>query len=564
MTDNHPWVQHYQPGVPAEIEIPDTSLVEMCQSAVAAGDESVALQFFGRETTYRQLGDEIARAAEGLRRLGVKAGDRVALILPNCPQHVVAFYAALRLGAVVVEHNPLYTARELRHLFEDHGARVVIAWDAAVAKLREQPADIEIDHIISVNLLRALPVLKRAALKLPVPKLRAMRNRLSGPAPDTIPWETLLRAPHIDGAHPLPGVDDNAVIQYTSGTTGRAKGAVLTHRNLYANALQGAAWMHDAVDGREVIYAVLPMFHAFGMTLYLTFGILKRARIVLFPSFDVDMVLDAARRTPPTVYCAVPPIYEKTAHRAIERGINLESAKFCISGAMNLTDDIVELWESVAGGLLVEGYGLTESSPVALGNPFHPSRRTGTIGVPFPSTSMRVVDPEDPTVDVAPGERGELLLQGPQVFQGYWNASEETEATLLPDGWLRTGDLVTVDADGFTTIVDRVKELIITGGFNVAPTEVESVLRSHEDIDDAAVVGLPRAGGGERVVAEVVARNGADVDVEKVRNWCRERLAAYKVPREVVVVDELPKSMLGKVLRKEVRDRLAASLSSEV
>lgn len=564
MTDNHPWVQHYQPGVPAEIEIPDTSLVEMCQSAVAAGDESVALQFFGRETTYRQLGDEIARAAEGLRRLGVKAGDRVALILPNCPQHVVAFYAALRLGAVVVEHNPLYTARELRHLFEDHGARVVIAWDAAVAKLREQPADIEIDHIISVNLLRALPVLKRAALKLPVPKLRAMRNRLSGPAPDTIPWETLLRAPHIDGAHPLPGVDDNAVIQYTSGTTGRAKGAVLTHRNLYANALQGAAWMHDAVDGREVIYAVLPMFHAFGMTLYLTFGILKRARIVLFPSFDVDMVLDAARRTPPTVYCAVPPIYEKTAHRAIERGISLESAKFCISGAMNLTDDIVELWESVAGGLLVEGYGLTESSPVALGNPFHPSRRTGTIGVPFPSTSMRVVDPEDPTVDVAPGERGELLLQGPQVFQGYWNASEETEATLLPDGWLRTGDLVTVDADGFTTIVDRVKELIITGGFNVAPTEVESVLRSHEDIDDAAVVGLPRAGGGERVVAEVVARNGADVDVEKVRNWCRERLAAYKVPREVVVVDELPKSMLGKVLRKEVRDRLAASLSSEV
>lgn len=564
MTDNHPWVQHYQPGVPAEIEIPDTSLVEMCQSAVAAGDESVALQFFGRETTYRQLGDEIARAAEGLRRLGVKAGDRVALILPNCPQHVVAFYAALRLGAVVVEHNPLYTARELRHLFEDHGARVVIAWDAAVAKLREQPADIEIDHIISVNLLRALPVLKRAALKLPVPKLRAMRNRLSGPAPDTIPWETLLRAPHIDGAHPLPGVDDNAVIQYTSGTTGRAKGAVLTHRNLYANALQGAAWMHDAVDGREVIYAVLPMFHAFGMTLYLTFGILKRARIVLFPSFDVDMVLDAARRTPPTVYCAVPPIYEKTAHRAIERGISLESAKFCISGAMNLTDDIVELWESVAGGLLVEGYGLTESSPVALGNPFHPSRRTGTIGVPFPSTSMRVVDPEDPTVDVAPGERGELLLQGPQVFQGYWNASEETEATLLPDGWLRTGDLVTVDADGFTTIVDRVKELIITGGFNVAPTEVELVLRSHEDIDDAAVVGLPRAGGGERVVAEVVARNGADVDVEKVRNWCRERLAAYKVPREVVVVDELPKSMLGKVLRKEVRDRLAASLSSEV
>lgn len=560
MTDDRPWVQHYQPGVPADIEIPTTSLVEMCEDAVERGGDGVALQFFGRETTYRALGDQIARAAEGLRRLGVRAGDRVALILPNCPQHVVAFYAALRLGAIVVEHNPLYTSRELRHLFEDHGARVVIAWDAAVAKIRQQPADIEVEHIVAVNLLRAFPTVKRLALQLPVPKLRATRDRLTQPASGTIPWEDLLRGPAVDPAHPRPAVDDVAVIQYTSGTTGRAKGAVLTHRNLYANALQGAAWMHDAVDGREVIYAVLPMFHAFGMTLYLTFGILKRARIVLFPSFDADMVLDAARRTPPTVYCAVPPIYEKTARRAMERGISLRSARFCISGAMNLTDDIVALWESVAGGLLVEGYGLTECAPVALGNPFHPSRRTGTIGIPFPSTRMRVVDPDDPSREVEPGQRGELLLAGPQVFQGYWNAPEETEAVLLPDGWLRTGDLVTVDPDGFTTIVDRVKELIITGGFNVSPTEVEAVLRSHEDIDDAAVVGLPLAGGGERVVAEVVARPGAAVDGEAVRAYCRERLAAYKVPREVVVVEEIPKSMLGKVLRKQVRDRRAASV----
>ena len=564
MTENHPWVRHYQPGVPAAIEIPQTSLVEMCDEAIRLGGDSTALQFFGRKTSYQKLGDQIARAAEGLRRLGVRAGDRVALILPNCPQHVVAFYAALRLGAVVVEHNPLYTARELRHLFEDHGARVVIAWDAAVAKLREQPADIEIDHIVSVNLLRAFPAGKRLALKLPVPKLRKMRNRLTGPAPGTMPWEDLLKSPVLNQSHPLPDVGDNAVIQYTSGTTGRAKGAILTHRNLYANARQGAAWMHDAVDGKEVIYAVLPMFHAFGMTLYLTFGILKRARIVLFPSFDVDMVLDAARRLPPTVYCAVPPIYDRTAQRAMERGISLESAKFCISGAMNLTDDIVELWESVAGGLLVEGYGLTESAPVALGNPFHPSRRTGTIGIPFPSTEMRVVDPDNPSVDVPQGERGELLLRGPQVFQGYWNAPEETEATLLPDGWLRTGDLVTVDEDGFTTIVDRVKELIITGGFNVSPTEVESVLRTHEDVEDAAVVGLPRSDGGERVVAEVIMRSGADLDVEEVRNWCRERLAAYKVPREIVAVSELPKSMLGKVLRKEVREHLKSVLEAEV
>jgi len=558
MTDTHPWVKHYQPGVAAEIEIPATSLVEMSQQAIALGGKDVALQFFGRKTSYAELGEQIDRAAEGLRRLGVRAGDRVGLILPNCPQHVVAFYAVLRLGAVVVEHNPLYTAREIRHLFEDHGARVVIAWDAAVAKLREQPPDIEIEHIVSVNLLQAMPPLKRFALGLPVPKLRALRKKLTRAAPGTLPWQDLLKAPPISAEHPVPGATDVAVIQYTSGTTGRAKGAILTHRNLYANALQGAAWMHEAVDGREVIYAVLPMFHAFGMTLYLTFGILKRARIVLFPSFDVEMVLDTARRTPPTVYCAVPPIYERTAHRAQDRGVDLSSARFCISGAMNLTDEIVDLWESVAGGLLVEGYGLTESSPVALGNPFHPSRRTGTIGIPFPSTEMRVVDPDDVSQEVPAGQRGELLIRGPQVFQGYWNAPEETEDALLADGWLRTGDLVTVDSDGFVTIVDRVKELIITGGFNVAPTEVEAVLRTHEDIDDAAVVGLPRPEGGERVVAEVVARAGSDIDVERVRDWCRERLAAYKVPREIIVVDELPKSMLGKVLRKEVRDRFLA------
>jgi long-chain acyl-CoA synthetase len=354
-------------------------------------------------------------------------------------------------------------------------------------------------------------------------------------------------------------VRDLAVIQYTSGTTGVPKGAMLTHFNLFANARQGEAWMHGAQYRKEVFYAILPLFHAFGMTLFLTYGILKQARIVLFPAFDVDLVLDAAKKSPPTVYCAVPPIYERTANRAKERGISLRSAKFCISGAMNLPDSVVQLWESVSGGLLVEGYGMTETSPVALGNPFAPSRRTGTIGVPFPSTLMRVVDPEDPTREVAQGERGELLLKGPQVFGGYWNNSDETSRTLLPDGWLRTGDVVTVDADGFTTIVDRVKELIITGGFNVAPSEVESVLSGHPDVTDVAVVGIPSPSGGERVAAAVILRPGAKLDEDALRAWSRERLAGYKVPRQIIAVPDLPRSMLGKVLRKQVRDQLLAS-----
>ena len=552
MIDERPWVQHYQPGVPADIPTPTTSLVEMCEEAVAKGGDGVALQFFGRETSFRELGEQISRAAEGLRRLGVRTGDRVALILPNCPQHVVAFYAALRLGAIVVEHNPLYTARELRHLFEDHGARVVVAWDAAVAKIREQPSDIEVEHIVSVNLLRAFPLGKRLALHLPVPKLRATRARLTQPAPGTMPWEDLLRAPALDSGHPRPTVDDVAVIQYTSGTTGRAKGAILTHCNLYANALQGAAWMHDAVDGREVIYAVLPMFHAFGMTLYLTFGILKRARIVLFPSFDADLVLDAARTTPPTVYCAVPPIYEKTALRARERKISLRSAKYCISGAMNLPDAVVERWEAVSGGLLVEGYGMTEASPVCLGNPFAPSRRTGTIGVPFPSTQMLVVDPDDPTREVAQGERGELLIKGPGVTPGYWRMPEFTAKTIV-DGWLHTGDVAMRDEDGYYYIVDRLKDMFISGGENVYPAEVENVIYQLPQVAETAVIGVPDEKWGEVGRALVAVKAGQTLTEAQVIEHCRANLGRYKVPRSVVFVQALPRNPAGKVVKGDLR-----------
>ena len=555
-TDQRPWLKNYQPGVPADIELPTESLVAMLERSVAEAGAAPALEFFGRRTSYTQLGEQVSRAAEGLRRLGVRAGDRVALILPNCPQHVVAFYAVLRLGAVVVEHNPLYTARELRHQFEDHQARVVIAWDKAAAAVREFPSDITIDHVVSVNLLEAFPTAKRLALALPVKKLRETRASLTAPAPGTMPWKELLSHGPIDPAHPRPSVTDLAAIQYTSGTTGRPKGAMLTHFNLYSNALQGEAWMAGAEYRKEIFYAILPMFHAFGMTLYLTYGIRKQGLLVLFPKFDTDLVLAAMKKSPATVYCAVPPIYERTAMAAKEKGISLRSCKYCISGAMNLPGHVVELWESVSGGLLVEGYGMTESSPVALGNPFHPTRRTGTIGVPFPSTLMKVVDLDNPSEEVLQGQPGELLLKGPQVFQGYWNNPEETARTLTADGWLRTGDVVTVDADGFTTVVDRAKELIITGGFNVSPTEVEAVLRLHPDIRDAAVVGKPLERGGEMVVAAVELEPGTELDEDALRAHCREHLAGYKVPRRVVPVTDLPRSMLGKILRKQVREEV--------
>jgi long-chain acyl-CoA synthetase len=488
----------------------------------------------------------------------------VALVLPNCPQHIAAFYAVLRLGAIVVEHNPLYTDRELRHQFEDHGAKVAVVWDKVVPQIQRLPRDVGLETVVSVDLTRALPTGKRLALKLPLPAARRARSalapteKLSGPYP-VHRWESLAAGRPLAQEHPRPASGDTAVIQYTSGTTGNPKGAVLTHRNLLANAAQGRAWVPGLVEGEEVVYAVLPMFHAYGLTLCLTFAMSIGARLVLFPRFDVDLVLKAARKSPPTFLPAVPPIYDRLAAAAEERGADLTSVRFAISGAMNLPPETVARWEKATGGYLVEGYGLTETSPVALGNPIGPTRRPGTVGVPFPNTDIRVVDPDDPQVERPQGQPGELLVRGPQVFSGYWGKPKETDAVLLEGGWFRTGDIVSVDADSYVSIVDRIKELIITGGFNVAPTEVEDTLRAFGPVTDAAVVGLPRPGGGEDVVAAVVMADGQQLDEESLRRRCRDALAAYKVPRRIFAVDELPRSLIGKVLRREVRTSLLNS-----
>ncbi|GAA2496497.1 long-chain-fatty-acid--CoA ligase [Terrabacter carboxydivorans] len=549
------WVAHYAEGVPAEIALPRESLVDLLDRAVASYGPRPALEFFGAEVTYTELGRRVGLAAEGLRRLGVRASDRVALVLPNCPDHIVAFYAVLRLGAVVVEHNPLYTATEMAHQFEDHGARVAVVWDKVAGTVAALPG---VEHVVAVDLTASMPWTKRLALRLPVRRARELRSRLTAPSTGTTPWSDLLAHGRLDPAVPGPGVDDLAAIQYTSGTTGRPKGAMLSHSNLVANAAQGRAWVPGMRPGQEVVYAVLPMFHAYGLTLCLTFAMSMGARLVLFPTFDVDLVLTAAEKHPPTFLPAVPPIYQRLATAARDRGVDLTATRFAISGAMALPRETLELWEQVTGGLLVEGYGLTETSPVAIGNPIGRERRPGAVGVPFPSTDIRVVDPEDPTRDRPVGERGELLVRGPQVFGGYWGRPEETAAALLDGGWFRTGDIVVVDPDGFVSVVDRIKEVIITGGFNVMPSEVEAVVRTVPGVTDAAVVGLPKADGSEEVVAVVTTETGAEVDIEAVQARCRGDLAAYKVPRRVFVVDELPRSQIGKVLRKQVRDSLVS------
>ncbi|MDR6143148.1 long-chain acyl-CoA synthetase [Microbacterium foliorum] len=558
--ESRPWLASYADDVPAEIEAPTQTLPEMMAASVSAFARRPALEFFGAVTTYRELGDQITRAAEGLRRLGVRKGDRVALVLPNCPQHVVAFYAALRLGAIVVEHNPLYTARELRHQFEDHGAKVAIVWDKTVDTIADFPSDLRVEHIVSVDLTEAMPASQRMLLRLPIPKARASRAKLTA-TPKTrraLAWKKLVDHRPLSRRIEGPSLGDTALLQYTSGTTGDPKGAILTHANLRANAMQGRAWVPGLVDGKETFYGVLPLFHAYGMTLCLTFAMSIGAKLVLFPTFDLGLVTKAARTSPPTFLPAVPPIYDQLARAASRGTIDLSTVRFAISGAMSLPVATVQRWEEATGGLLVEGYGMTESSPVALGNPMGRSRRPGTVGVPFPSTEIRVVDPADTDVDMPVGERGELLIRGPQVFQGYWGRSSDTADVLLADGWLRTGDIAEVSADGFVTIVDRLKELIITGGFNVSPSEVEDALEAHPDVAAAAVVGLPRASGGEEVAAAVVLREGATLDSGALRDFCRTRLTPYKVPKRITAVDDLPRSLIGKVLRRQVRDRMLA------
>lgn len=559
--NGRPWLASYAPGVPPEVDVPNDSLAQMLATSARRFSDRVALDFYGKATTYSQLQDRVSRAAQALHELGVRPGDRVALVLPNCPQHVVAFYATLRLGAVVVEHNPLYTATELEHQLADCGARVVICWDRSAQVIAGLRGSTSVQTILAVDLTSALPGKMRLQLRLPLAKARTARAALTGPVPPgVVPWEGFATSTgELDPSHPHPKSGDVALLQYTGGTTGTPKGAILTHRNLRANAAQGRAWMPGLVDGQETIYAVLPLFHAYGLTLCLTFAMSMGATLVLMPRFDLAQMITALRRRPATFLPAVPPIYERLALAAREQGVDLSSIRFSISGAMALPPSVVQLWESVSGGLLVEGYGMTETSPVSMGNPAAPTRRPGTIGIPFPSTRIRIVDPENPTEDVAIGDAGELLVHGPQVFQGYWNRPEETAAVLLPGGWVRTGDIVIADADGFVRIIDRIKELIITGGFNVYPSEVEDVLRELPEIADVAAVGV-RGGSdaGEDVVAAIVLAPGATIDPERVRAHARGKLAGYKVPRRVVVLEELPRSQIGKVLHRRVRDQVEA------
>ena len=543
----------YAPGVAYEIATPERPIPEMVLEVASRYPERAAIDFFARQLTYAELAEDMRRAAGALHQAGVRPGDRVALVMPNCPQHAVAVLGTMLLGAVVVEHNPLAPAGELEGEYERHGARVTIAWSKSLEKLTFLGRG---HTTFSMDLTTALPTASRLALKLPVKAAREKRDQLSSPRPGWArSWTRAMRsATPWQGSCPS-AMDDVALLIHTGGTTGVPKAAALTHTNLMANVEESIAWVPVLHEGAEVFYCILPLFHAFGFTIGFLAGLRLGATIAMFPKFDTAMVLAAQRRLPCTFFLGVPPMYERLLAAAEGTNVDLSSIHFSLSGAMPLSASLADQWEQATGGLMIEGYGMTEASPILLGSPLASSRARGALGIPFPSTQVKIVDPENPSREVAEGEVGELIARGPQVFSGYWNQDDETAEVFTQDGWLRTGDLVQV-RDGFIYMADRRKEMINSSGFNVYPSQVEEAVRSMPGVLDVAAVGVPAGESGEDVVAAVVLEAGASVTLTDLRKWAEKSLAHYALPRQIVVMTELPRSQLGKVMRKKVREQI--------
>lgn len=558
------WLQYYSSWTPHSLDYGDTTLLDIYDNNLAINADKPATYFFGKRQSYAELDKQVRSAAAGLRALGVRAGDRVAICLPNCPQHVAAYYAVLKLGAIVVEHNPLYTAHELEAPFTDHGARVAIVWDKAASTLEKLRRTTPLETIVSVNMVDAMPPLQKYALKLPIPALMKKRDALTAPAPNTIPWQ-ILTGNALGGqgedivSCPEVTKESVALILYTSGTTGAPKGAQLTHGGLFANLLQGKAWIQGLGDQDERLLGAIPMFHAYGVTIVLNLAIYIGGEMVLLPAPQIPLIMQIMKKETPTWVPGVPTLYQKIVEAAEKDGISISGIRNSFSGASTLPVDTVTHWEALTGGLLVEGYGLTETSPIIVGNPMTTDRRPGYVGIPFPDTEVRIANPENLDETMPDGQEGEVLVRGPQVFAGYLNQPEATARSFHND-WYRTGDVGIMEEDGFIKLVARIKEVIITGGFNVYPVEVEDVLRQHPDVLEAAVVGLPRGDGSESVVAAITLNEGAALDPEGLKDYCRENLTRYKVPRTFYHFEELAKDQLGKIRRREVQTELIQKL----
>ena len=546
------WHKSYDPGVPFSREYPETCLPQILEQNAGLFADTIATDFFGHTLTYSQLWDRVLRLANGLKQIGVGEGTKVAIMLPNSPQCVIAYYAALWLGAVLVMTNPLYVEREIVHQWTDSDAEILIILDHLYPKAEKVLPQTKIRATIATSIkdylpfpLRYLYPLKARSKKLftAVPydgrNVFSLRKMIHDSRPDPIPC----------AARP----DNLALLQYTGGTTGTAKGAMLTHGNILSNVLQLVSWVHDLESGKERFLSVLPFFHVYGMTVALNLAIYTSSTIIILPRFDADELLNTIRKKKPTMFPGVPAIYiALMAHPKVD-SFDLSSIRLCNTGAAPMPVEVMRKFEQKTGSKISEGYGLSEASPVTHSNPIEGTRKPGSIGIALPDTDCRIVDPETGTMDVPTGQVGELIVRGPQVMRGYWKKEQETLNTLR-DGWLYTGDLATMDDAGYVFIVDRKKDMVISGGYNIYPREIEEVLYEHPKVRDAAAIGVPNAKKGESVKVFVVPKEGETLDPQEILDWCREKLAPYKVPKEVELRDSLPMTNVGKVLRRELRD----------
>jgi len=546
---DRPWLKYYQDKIPSSLDYPPLTIYQLLANSALRFSKKDALIFFGQRITYSELVTLVDRFAGSLYQLGIRKGHRVAILLPNCPQMVIVFYGILKLGAIVVPLNPLYMEREIEFHINDSETQNIVVLNSLYHKISHIKEKGMLKNIIVVDIKDFLP--KGLRLLYPLQQMvkgqkPTIKNKLGGhPFKDLIS-KKLLEVPDEVLPH------DPAVLQYTGGTTGTPKGAVLTHQNIVANIIQLRAFYFMMRDGEERILSILPFFHIYGLMIGLNFPVYVGATAVLLPTFTPAEVLKAISRYKVTLLPGIPSLYTALCrHRSIGR-YDLTCLKSCISGSSPLPLKVMEDFSRLTGVKIIEGYGLTEASPVTHFNPPHHEKKAGSIGIPLPDTDCKIVDLDKGEKEMPVGEAGELCIKGPQVMEGYWNRPQET-ANTLREGWLYTGDIAKMDGDGYFYIVDRKKDMILVEGYNVYPREIEEVLITHPKVMEAAVIGVPDSLRGEVVKAFIVLKDRETATEKEIIAFCRERLARYKVPKKVEFRRELPKTLIGKVDRKILR-----------
>jgi long-chain acyl-CoA synthetase len=539
-----PWLKYYDFWVPDEVNFPRQPLHQILNLAALQFSDRPAVAFRDARLTYDELKAQVDRLATALAGLGIGKGDRVGIMLPNCPQYLISFFAVVRLGAIVVNVNPIYTPREVEMVARDSGMRAIITLDVLAAIVAGIQTQSQIEQIITTS-LEAYSTRRQAASPTP-PGTLAFSDLIAGIDEPDLPRV------EIDPAQ------DVAVLQYTGGTTGVPKGAMLTHSNLFAAVVQCSVWSSYFVErGNERFLLVLPYFHSYGLVVGAIFGIWCGAMQILIPKFDVKLLLEAIERYQPTFFPGVPTLFISLLNHSEAKSSGLDRVRRFNSGAAPLPIEVLEQFEQMSGAVLYEGYGMTETAALATTTPTLSKRKPGSIGLPVPGTECKIVDLQTGTREMPVGEEGELCLRGPQVMKGYWNMPQET-AVAMRDGWLYTGDIARMDEDGYFSIVQRKKDMIIVGGFNVYPTEIEDVLFTHPSVKEVAVIGVPCAFRGEAVKAFIILKAGVAAAAEEFIEYCRTRLARFKVPSHIEFVESLPMSAIGKVLRRELQDAEAA------